>query len=95
MRIVKIKQIEPKEVFAIETSTGTFIADGLFHHNCQECNRVLNGNYKVYYPKLEKELGQEKYQKMWQKARSGDKISTPELEILLEKYNNLLKTLKK
>lgn len=62
---------------------------------CQECNRVLHGNYKVYYPKLEKELGQEKYQKMWQKARSGDKISTPELEILLEKYNNLLKTLKK
>ncbi len=58
MRIVKIKQIEPKEVFAIETSTGTFIADGLFHHNCQECNRVLHGNYKVYYPKLEKELGQ-------------------------------------
>lgn len=95
MQIVKIEQIEPKEVFAIETSTGTFIADGLFHHNCQECNRVLHGNYKVYYPKLKKELGDKRYDELWQLARSNKKITTVELRDLLEKYENLLKSLKK
>lgn len=95
MRIVKIEQIEPKEVFAIETSTGTFIADGLFHHNCQECNRTLHGNYESYYPKLKKELGEKRFNELWQIAKGGDKISTPELEAMLEKYRGLLKNLKK
>lgn len=95
MRIVKIEQVTPKEVFAIKTSTGTFIADGLFHHNCQNCNRILRGNYGVYYPKLKKELGDKRYDELWQLARSDKKISTVELKDLLEKYENLLKSLKK
>ena len=62
---------------------------------CQYCNRTLRGNYEIYYPKLEKELGKEKYSEMWKKARGGDKISIPDLENLLEKYKNLLKSLEK
>lgn len=71
-----------------------FILDNL-RVQCQGCNRTLHGNYKIYYPKLENELGSEKYQGLWQKARGGDKISTPELEEMLEKYKKLLSSLQK
>ena len=62
---------------------------------CQNCNRTLRGNYGVYYPKLKKELGDKRYDELWQLARSDKKISTVELKDLLEKYENLLKSLKK
>lgn len=62
---------------------------------CQFCNRNLHGNYEVYYPKLRKELGQQRFDELWQMARGGDKISTVELEVLLNKYKNMLKNLAK
>lgn len=62
---------------------------------CPTCNRTLHGNYKAYYPKLYQELGEQRYTDLWNKARQNRKVSTPELEILLEKYKNLLKSLEK
>lgn len=62
---------------------------------CQQCNRTLHGNYESYYPKLRKELGEKRFNELWQIAKSGDRISTPELEAMLEKYKDLLRNLKK
>ena len=60
---------------------------------CRNCNRILNGNYKVYEPKIKAELGADNVLKMWDKALKNDKISTPMLSIMLEeikeKYKNL------
>jgi hypothetical protein len=42
MKIIKIKKVTPRKVYAIKTSTGTFIADGLAHHNCAFCNSRMN-----------------------------------------------------
>ena len=47
------------------------------------------------FSKLKKELGDKRYDELWQLARSDKKISTVELKNLLEKYENLLKSLKK
>lgn len=63
---------------------------------CQLCNRQLNGNYRVYEPKIQKELGIDFVQKMWDKAIKSEKIPTPMLGIMLErikeKYKNLQKS---
>lgn len=62
---------------------------------CQICNRNLNGNYKVYEPKIRQELGTDFVQKMWDKALSGEKISTPMLEVILQKIQEKYKNLQK
>lgn len=52
MKIKHIKEVTPRTVYAIQTSTSTFIADGLAHHNCGYCNCKppfgLNGNLINY-----------------------------------------------
>lgn len=44
-------------VYAIQTSTSTFVADGLAHHNCRHCNCYLEGNTHNYMRGLEKKYG--------------------------------------
>ena len=44
MKIKKITEVEPRRVYAIKTSSNTFIADGLAHHNCMACNMYKKGN---------------------------------------------------
>lgn len=55
MRLIKIKsikEIEVEPVYMIKTTTSTFIADGIYHHNCFRCNIELKGNYDVFIPKI-------------------------------------------
>ena len=68
-------------MYAMRTTSGTFAANKINHHNC---NRYLNGNYEVYRKKMVKELGQEKVDELERKAKSGQKMSIGELESLLE-----------
>lgn len=60
---------------------------------CQYCNRNLNGNYRIYEPKIQKELGVDFVQKMWDKAMKVEKISTPILSLMLEKIKEKYKNL--
>ncbi len=55
MLITKITKIKPKKVFAIQTSTKTFIADGLAHHNCMRCNIHGQGQQEIFIGRLEKD----------------------------------------
>lgn len=48
MKIKSIKKIQPRTVYAIQTSTHTFVADGLAHHNCWQCNCGKNGQWVEY-----------------------------------------------
>lgn len=48
MKIKSIKKVTPRMVYAIQTSTHTFITNGLAHHNCYHCNMGLRGNYPAY-----------------------------------------------
>lgn len=60
---------------------------------CRKCNRLLNGNYEVYTKRLTMELGKERIMEMWNLAYRGGKMSQLELELILEKYKKLLKSL--
>ena len=55
MRIKKITEIKAKTVYAIGTSSHTFIADGLAHHNCYACNMLYNGQPSTFAVRLEAE----------------------------------------
>lgn len=61
---------------------------------CRSCNRLKNGNYQVYEPKIKRELGVDEVQKLWDKAYQHKKFSTAELMEMLEKvkqdYKNLV-----
>ena len=63
---------------------------------CRVCNRVLNGNYKVFEKKMRKDLTEQEYASLERRAYCSNKPSTMELKILLsalEKYlSNLEQT---
>ena len=74
----------------MKTSSGTFIANNMNHHNC---NRYKNGNYAVYEPKIKAELGVDEVQKLWDKAYDKTKISTIELAEMLTQIKKDYKAL--
>ena len=82
-----------KIVYAMKTSSGTFIANNMNHHNC---NITLHGNINKYREKLINEIGEAKVLALDKKK--SNKLSTPDLEKLLEdikkKYQQLLKNKK-
>lgn len=79
-----------KIVYAMKTSSGTFIANNMNHHNC---NVTLHGNLKKYREHLIREIGEDRVNALDRKK--SQKISTPELGELLKevkaKYRELLK----
>ena len=60
---------------------------------CPYCNRDLGGNYKIYTEKMMKQLGEDAYSQLWNKAYSNHKMTTPELEQLLTEMQKKLKAL--
>lgn len=52
MKIKNITRVAPRTVYAIQTSSATFIADGLAHHNCYACNMLYNGQPSSYAKRL-------------------------------------------
>jgi hypothetical protein len=63
MKIKSIKEVAPRTVYAVATTSGTYIADGLAHHNCIGCNTNppygKGGNYVEYFVFMEKEWGRD------------------------------------
>ena len=57
MKIISIKKITPRIVYAISTTSETFISDGLAHHNCTHCNHFGRGMLNIYAEKLIKMYG--------------------------------------
>lgn len=81
-----------KIVYVMETTSGTFIANNMNHHNC---NRVLGGNYERYTRNLIREKGQNEPDRLWEQARENKKLSNVELEEMLNEWKSILKTIKK
>lgn len=86
IRVKSIKKVEPRRVHAVQTSTGTFIADGLAHHNCKRCNIFLKGNYTSYALFMVKTYGYSKLQELDRRSKSTEKIYTYELLEKIEYY---------
>ena len=93
MKVLSINKVSPKRVYAVKTSTGTFIADGLFHHNCPGCNLFLHGNYGQYTLKMIDRYGRDGVDaKIAQKHQIVKRKAQDYLEIA-ETYKQKLKEL--
>lgn len=88
MKIKSIKSVNPRTVYAIKTSTNTFIADGLAHHNCVACNVFLRGNYTEFAKFMYDSYSKKFMENLQKKSKSCAKISTIELQEMYEKYKN-------
>jgi len=93
MKIKNIKKVEPRKVYAITTSTGTFIADGLAHHNCIGCNYFANGRYAVFTQNLIKEHGIEKYEEIVRRSNQVVKYTKDDYLEIERKYKELVNEL--
>jgi hypothetical protein len=91
MRIKSIQKVEPREVIALQTTTGTFIADGLAHHNCYHCNVNLSGNWVVYERNMIAQYGIETVDilKKRQKLEQGDIWDIARYKLEIEKYERI------
>lgn len=93
MKIKRITKVKPRRVYAVTTSTGTFIADGLAHHNCQQCNYWKGGNYSEFQIRLIKEIGLDEYNALHKLAKSGEKLSTTDYLELRKWYKDKYESL--
>jgi len=87
MKIVSIKKVTPRTVYAIGTSTKTFISDGLAHHNCCGCNTYREGEQAKHLIHIENTLGREVVDELMElerKWKAGDymKIGVHEIRDL-------------
>ena len=90
MKIKSIKKVTPRRVYAVKTSTGTFIADGLAHHNCSGCNIFHHGNPAAYWEKMLKLYGLEKTEQLAAKRKVIKKYILQDYLDIIEKYKKLV-----
>lgn len=81
MKIKSITKVKPRRVYAIETSTHTFVADGLAHHNCVRCNLYKNGAYIEYSQWFIKKYGEETFNRYVDTYRKWQQGKLPALKI--------------
>ena len=93
MKIKSIKKVKPQRVYAIQTSTGTFIADGIATHNCYVCNKIKNGNWVKYERVMVKRHGRAKVEKMKIDAEKTVKMNTQDMIDLQAKYKKKIEDL--
>lgn len=94
MKIKKIQEVSPEIVYAISTTTGTFIADGLAHHNCVGCNVFQAGNYPIFSHKLDQEDPTLR-PRLREKASQTKQWKSYELEELIESLKLKIKQINK
>ncbi len=90
MKIIKITRISPQIVYALQTSTGTFVADGLAHHNCDHCNRGLKGNPRAYNRFMVDKYGQEEVDRLDEESKKTVQFKIYELKEMQEHYKQLI-----
>lgn len=93
MKIKNITKIKPRRVYAVTTSTGTFIADGLAHHNCYYCNIMIGGNQGEFRDRIRKELGDKVVDQLLIDAKKKIDIEATEYMDMASYYKVKLKEL--
>lgn len=86
-KVVSISKVSDETVYALETTTGTFIADGVYHHNCSfRCNRMRSGEYEKYRLALKDKYGDKVPESLENTARlyPSYKFSRDELQEIID-----------
>lgn len=84
MKIKSIKKVTPRRVYAITTSTHTFIADGLAHHNCYGCNVMHQGRQYEFAKQIEQYYGTGTADKLAEMATQSHPFKAEELLEIIE-----------
>jgi hypothetical protein len=80
MKIISITKVKPKTVYAIKTSTSTYIADGLAHHNCAGCNLFGAGEQYKHGMAIDAKYGDGTAKALEVKAHTYFKVTRQYLE---------------
>lgn len=86
MKIKSIKEIQPRTVYAIHTSTNTFISNGLAHHNCYVCNVRNHGEQLEYYYFMRKHYSEEAIIEMRKMRYETVKYTIEDYDKIADKY---------
>ena len=89
MKIKLITEVSPRTVYAITTSTKTFVANGLKHHNCMRCNMFMSGATVDYMIALEKKYGRKFVDKILLQRGTDIKLDLDYITKLTEYYESL------
>jgi len=84
MKVKSIKEVKPRKVYAIKTTSNTFIADGLAHHNCIGCNMYKQGEQYLYAKNLDAKYGEGTADALMAKRHDTHKFTIPELEEIIQ-----------
>ena len=96
MKITKITKVAPQLVYAVQTSTETYIADGLAHHNCYNCNVNLKGNTIIYRHKMVEKYGEDETERIEMLYYDHTfKYSVLDLEELFEQLTEEIEALRR
>lgn len=79
MKIKSIEEVAPRRVYAVTTSTGTFIADGLAHHNCYSCNVMQSGAQYAYGKAIDAKYGDGTAEKLHKMSKQTHEFTKEEL----------------
>lgn len=79
MKIESIEEVAPRRVYAVQTSTGTFIADGLAHHNCYSCNVMQSGAQYIYSKNIDAKYGDGTADKLYKMSKTPHEFTREEL----------------
>lgn len=93
MRVKSIKLVEPRTVYAIKTSTGTYIADGLAHHNCVGCNIFKSGEQYEHGRQIDLLHGDGTAERLHQSRHITHKLTKDELEGIIRASQDYIKDL--
>lgn len=93
MKIVSITEVQPRTVYALKTTTKTFISDGLAHHNCVGCNVFLRGNYDKYMVYMLDTVGEKRVRELAGLKKQLIKSSVNDYLEIFEKYTKKLEEL--
>jgi hypothetical protein len=81
--VKSIKRVEPEVVYALKTTTGTFIADEVYHHNCGICNFNQGEQFK-YAKALDLKYGDGTAEQLEKEAKEPKTWTIPELEQIID-----------
>lgn len=96
-QVVKAEREEDNYVYLMETSSGTFVSDGICHHNCQACNRYRDDHLVGYADWLIKNRGMKEFQRLVETKQDwkDGKIKPFNMDELKKIYNDNLKEVRK
>lgn len=91
MKVKSIEEVAPRKVYAVRTSTGTFVADGLAHHNCYGCNVMSQGRQYEFGIAIDLLYGEGTAKSLHQESKQLHTFTVEELQGIIQDSKTMIK----